>query len=47
MNFYKQLYSEQYMWRPKVDVLSFLSIKGRGGREGGVKCWRVEKFQWR
>jgi hypothetical protein len=26
VNFYKQLYSEQYMWRPKVDGLSFLSI---------------------
>ena len=26
VNFYKQLYSEQYIWRTKLDGLSFLSI---------------------
>ena len=26
--FYEHLYFEQYMWRPKVDGFSFLSIGG-------------------
>jgi hypothetical protein len=30
VNFYKQLYFEQYMWRSKVDGLSFLPMmRGR------------------
>jgi hypothetical protein len=26
LNFYKHLYSEQYLWRPKLDGFSFRSI---------------------
>jgi hypothetical protein len=26
LNFYKHLYSEQYLWRPKLDSFSFRSI---------------------
>jgi hypothetical protein len=38
VNFYKQLYSEQYMWRPKMDDLSFLSI------DDGERTWLEREF---
>jgi hypothetical protein len=37
-NFYKHLYFEQYMWRPKVDCLSFLSI------DKGERIWIEREF---
>jgi hypothetical protein len=39
VNFYKQLYFEQYMWRPKVDGLSFLSI------DEGENNWMEIEFE--
>jgi hypothetical protein len=39
VNFYKQLYYEQYMWRPKLDGLSFLSI------DADERNWMEREFE--
>jgi hypothetical protein len=39
VNFYQQLYSKQYMWRPKVYGLPFLSI------DDWEKIWMEREFE--
>jgi hypothetical protein len=39
VNFYRQLYSEQYMWRLIMDDLSFLSI------DDGERTWMEREFE--
>jgi hypothetical protein len=53
VKFYEHLYFEQYMWRPKVDGFSFLSIdEGQRGTEwvrlwNGRQNWMEKDFEER